>query len=329
MTKLSFNLSNDLDRFDFDTFNVRPEVYLGQRAAYLENGSVVLLREEISFSCFRLQAEVAIPGQDGFCGIVFGAKDSSNYELIYLSPNEIQYDPVMNGSNTWQIYHGNLYQKPIPNITGKWVKLAVEIQPNGAAVYVGEAAVPQMIIPNLQHGNPVGKVGFWGYLPSYIRNLSIEEIRPTNIDKRDIDLQRLSAETFVTEWLVSPTDTIHWTKAIVEENGTLNLNRIYTAEKDSSVIARSTFYIPEERETLITFGYSDRLHLRVNDVSVYQGNWLWDPPGSDGRIRSNFARVPVRWRAGINTIVAEITNSEPFGWGLCMKSGLSDMSFIN
>ena len=166
-------------------------------------------------------------------------------------------------------------------------------------------------------------------MPSYIRNLSIEEIRPTNIDKRDIDLQRLSAETFVTEWLVSPTDTIHWTKAIVEENGTLNLNRIYTAEKDSSVIARSTFYIPEERETLITFGYSDCLHLRVNDVSVYQGNWLWDPPGSDGRIRSNFARVPVRWRAGINTIVAEITNSEPFGWGLCMKSGLSDMSFIN
>ena len=48
----------------------------------------------------------------------------------------------------------------------------------------------------------------------------------------------------------------------------------------------------------------------------------------ESNIRSNIASVPVRWRAGVNTIRAEITNNEFFGWGLCIKTGLSDMSFI-
>ncbi|WP_213527891.1 hypothetical protein [Paenibacillus cisolokensis] len=37
MKKLSFNLWNDLDRFDLGDSNARPGVYLGQQAAYLEN----------------------------------------------------------------------------------------------------------------------------------------------------------------------------------------------------------------------------------------------------------------------------------------------------
>ncbi|ALS28138.1 hypothetical protein IJ21_27420 [Paenibacillus sp. 32O-W] len=329
MTKLSFNLWNDLDRFDLGDSNARPGVYLGQQAAYLEkSGSAVFLRDEIPFTCFRLQAEVAIPEQVGFIGLVFGAKNSHNYELVYLAPEEIQYDPVMNGSMTWQIYNGTMYQKPLPNTTGKWVKFAVEVQPNGAAVYMGEDAFPQLVIPNLQHGDPVGKIGFWGYLPGYIRNLAIEEIQPTPITKRDRDLKRLSTETFITEWMVSPIAENRWTKAVVEENGTLNLNRIYTAEQGSSVQAKSTFYISEEKETLLTFGFSDHLRLWVNEEKVYQGDWRWNPPESDGRIRSNMASVPVRWMAGVNTIRAEITNNEFFGWGLCIKTGLSDMSFI-
>ncbi|WP_199613813.1 hypothetical protein [Paenibacillus alkalitolerans] len=329
MTKLSFNLWNDLDQFDLGNSNARPGVYLGQQATYLEKtGSAVFLHDEIPFTCFRLEAEVAIPEQVGFIGFVFGTKDSKNYELIYLAPEEIQYDPVMNGSTTWQIYNGPMYQKPLPNTTGKWEKFALEVQPNGAAVYMGDDTFPQLVIPNLQHGDPIGKIGFWGFLPSYIRNLSIEEIKPTPITKRERDLERLLTETFVTEWMVSPVTENHWTKAVVEENGILNLNRIYTAEQGSSVHAKSTFYIPEENETLLTFGYSDHLRLWVNDDEVYQGYWIWSPPESDGRIRSDFASVPVRWRAGFNTIRAEITNNEFFGWGLCIKTGLSNMSFI-
>lgn len=80
---------------------------------------------------------------------------------------------------------------------------------------------------------------------------------------------------------------------------------------------------------MLTFGFSDHLRLWVNEVEVYRGDWMWNPPASDGRIRSDFASVPVRWRSGLNTIRAEVTNKELFGWGLSLKTGLSNMSYAN
>lgn len=336
MTKLLWNLWDDLENFDLGNSNARPGVYLDKKALYLEKpGAAVLLRNEVPFECFRLQAEIAIPKEVGFIGLVFGARDLQNYELVYLAPTEIQYDPVMNGSMTWQIYNGPSYQKPLPDTTGKWTIFSVDVQPNGAAVYLGEDHSPQLIISNLQHGGSGGKIGFWGYLPTYIRNLSVAEINPTPIQKRRTNLKQLAAESFVTEWLVSkpyllneqPVVDEHWMKAVVEENGTLNINRIYKAEKGISVQAKSTFYIPEEKDTLLTFGFSDHLRLWVNEIEVYRGDWMWNPPASDGRIRSDFASVPVHWRSGLNTIRAEVTNKELFGWGLSLKTGLSNMSY--
>lgn len=56
MTKLSFNLWNDLDRFDLADSNARPRVYLGQQATYLEKtGSAVFLRNEIPFTAFAFK----------------------------------------------------------------------------------------------------------------------------------------------------------------------------------------------------------------------------------------------------------------------------------
>lgn len=73
-----------------------------KKALYLEKmNSAVFLRNEVKYNYFRLQAEMAIPGEAGFIGLVFGAKDHGNYELMYLAPVEIQYDPVINGSLTW------------------------------------------------------------------------------------------------------------------------------------------------------------------------------------------------------------------------------------
>lgn len=338
MTRLLWNLWDDADKFDLGDSGGRPGEYLGKKGLYLQKTcSAVLLREQLPLECFRLQAEVAIPGTVGFIGLVFGAQNSQNYELVYLAPQEIQYDPVINGSMTWQIYNGPLYQKPLPETTGKWVKFAVEVQPNGAAVYLGDDPEPQLVMSQLQHGGAAGKIGVWGYLPSYIRNFSVEEIKPGPIRKSATDLRQLTAETYITEWMVSqpfssngqPKAQQHWTKAVVEENGTLNVNRLFTAETGIFVQAKTAFLVSEAKETEISFGFSDHLRLWVNDEEVYQGEWRWDPPARDGRIRSDFARVPIRWRAGLNTIRAEISHSEFFGWGLSLRTGLPDMIFLN
>lgn len=309
MTKLQWNLWDDLEPFDLGQVNARPSAYKGHNALYLEGtGSAIFLREKLTFNRFRLQAEVAIPGQVGFIGLVFGAKESHNYELVYLAPVELQYDPIMNDSMTWQIYNGSKYQKPLPNTTSEWVTLSLDVQPNGVAVYLGDDPTPQLVISNLQHGGEIGRIGIWGFLPSYIRNLSIEEIEPTLIEQKTTDLKQLTAETHVTEWMVSepylsgesPAMQDNWIQTTVEENGTLNLNRIYRAEPGITVQAKSKFSIPEEQETLLSFGFSDFIRLWINDEEVYEGSWGWNPPVSDGRIRSDYASVPVSFMKIVN-----------------------------
>jgi len=88
---------------------------------------------------------------------------------------EIQYDPVMNGSCTWQIYNGPPYQAKAPFDPGEGAKLALDVGPNSVAVFVGEQAAPRLVIPNLQLGRSTGRIGVWGYLPGYIRKLTIRE----------------------------------------------------------------------------------------------------------------------------------------------------------
>lgn len=277
MTDLSFTLWNDLDRFEWGDYSVRTGSYRGRQAAYLEQAcSAVFLREDIPYPCYRLQAEVAIPGEVGFVGLIFGAKDVCNYELVYLAPVEIQYDPVMNGSMTWQIYNGPKYQKPLPNTTGKWVNFAVEVQPEGVKVYMGDESAPQLVIPNLKHGIPAGKIGFWGFAPCYIRNLVVEEIQPAPIPQSETDLNQLSADTFVTEWIVSALPGSGWKRAVIEENGILNLNRCFTAKQMSVLQARSIFHLPKEAESYVTLGFSDQVRLWVNEEEIYQGTWCWN-----------------------------------------------------
>ncbi|TBL78199.1 hypothetical protein [Paenibacillus thalictri] len=345
MSVLFNSLHGDLSRLSLGESGAIPGEWKGRGALYFENNDLaapVLLLDEMNAESYRLQIEMACPGPYGFVGLVFGARDAQNFELVYVSPGtddepgEIQYDPIMNGSSTWQIYNGPRYQAPAPMPSGEWTQLAVEVKGRSAAVYVGDSSSPQLFIPNLLHGPCTGKVGVWGYLPSYVRHLTVEDTGSALTLEAPDDLSRLMSETYVTEWLVSgpypygtaiPAD-MSWTKAAVEENGTLNINRLFPADRDVTIQVRSTFSISEDQETMLSFGFSDELRLYMNEQEVYQGEWKWAPPESDGRIRPDHIKLPVSWKAGIYTIRAELTSREGmFGWGLGVRTGLTDISW--
>lgn len=330
MASLTYYPGDELEKWDLGDSGARAAVWNGRKALYMEKmNSAVFLRDEIPFRSFRLRAEVAIPEPIGFVGFAFGAKDTANYELIYLAPEEIQYDPVMNGSMTWQVYNGPSYQKPLPKTTGGWRTFAVEVHPGGAAAYLGDDPEPQLVISNLQHGGAVGKIGLWSFLPCYVSKLTVEELAPVTIQSKAANARQPAEEDFVTEWHVSQPyvqderpEEAHRTKAVVEENGVLNLNRRYKAEQGLCVEACAEISVAEDTESLLTVGFSDRLRLWVNEEEVFQGSWKWNPPASDGRIRPDYAHIPVRWKAGSNTIRAEVANTEFFGWGLAVRTGL-------
>jgi hypothetical protein len=338
MSRLEWDLIEDAAGFDLGDSGAVPGEYLGRKALYLEKpGATVWLLEEVPYTSCRIEIEVAIPGPVGFAGIAFNAQDERNYELVYLAPIEIQYDPIWNGSMTWQIYNGPLYQKPLPDMTGAWAKLAVEVHPEGAIVYLNDDPEPQLVLSNLQHGGERGRIGLWSFLPAYASRLTVTELPPAPLERRATDLQRLAGEGYVVEWRVSSPylqDELlepdeGWMKATVEENGTLNLNRLYAAQHGATVQVESAFELPEETETILSYGYSDCIRLWINGEEVHEGDWRWRPPASDGRIVSDFGSASVRWRSGINTIRAELTNCEAFGWGICVKTGLPAVTYTN
>ncbi|MBD0384703.1 hypothetical protein [Paenibacillus sedimenti] len=47
-------------------------------------------------------------------------------------------------------------------------------------------------------------------------------------------------------------------------------------------------------------------------------------------IRFDIVTIPIKWKAGVNSIRAEVANLEcMFGWGLTVKTGLPNIRYIN
>ncbi|MFK7693872.1 hypothetical protein [Paenibacillus sp. HJGM_3] len=340
VTKRAWSVWDELGAFEVQGMDANPSIWDGRPALYL-NDCTAFLRETFDLSSFRLQADIACPSSLGFAGLVFGARDYETFELVYVSPDhkgrpgEIQYDPFMNGSSTWQVYHGPAYQAAAPLEPGRWSRLTLDVQPNGVAITVGDAPAPQLVIRRLQLGHPVGRIGLWSHLPAYFRNFTVEAAEPYPIEPAVPDLSRLAEDGFVTEWRVSEPYSIQesastvlpdedcWSRALVEENGTLNLNRLYSSEAGRAVQVLCTVHASVQGESVLSFGYSDQIRLWVNGEEVYRGLWKWDPPADDGRIRPNHATATVRLHAGSNTIRAEVASLETiFGWGICLKTDL-------
>ncbi len=334
-------LWDKLDAFDGAEQEYRTGEWRGKRALYLNmDGKPIMHQQELPCDCFRIKAEVAIPEQVGFIGLVFGGMDKDNYELIYLAPEEIQYDPIMNGSMTWQIYNGSAYQHPLSLPSGEWVELAVEVHGRTAAVYLNDESEPRLVIHNLQHGGAGRRVGVWSYLPAYVRNLSVHELPVSSTESDASEASHTASSltsgtvdannaSFIANWQVScpfpagtePMDTqLEWHSAVIEENGTLNLNRLFRATPGSAIRVAAELVVDSSGEYGASFGYSDHLRLWINGEEVYTGKWLWNPPVSDGRIRPDHAAVVLQLQEGRHEIRAEITNYESFGWGLSMQA---------
>ncbi|WP_127589216.1 hypothetical protein [Paenibacillus koleovorans] len=273
-----------------------------------------------------------------FVGLVCGAVDENNFDLVYVSGNNVleypslQYDPIMNGSSTWQIYHGPLYQALVPVPHEEWVKLALHVQPGSIAIYVGESSSPALVIAKPKHRHTNGRqIGVWGTASGYLRHLTVKEAASVEYAVEPALQAPYCGQSVVTEWLVSKQPEYNPVRTAVEANGTLNLNALFTSEQGATVMAACSFELGEEVESpWISFGFSDKLRLWVNGELLYEGSWRWLSPGdiNDGRIRPDTVRLPLYWRKGLNTIRAEVTSEEVhFGWGLAMKVGLPGITF--
>jgi hypothetical protein len=336
MTGLTLDFASGLKDWDVLDANGRIEEWHGRSALYLENGPA-LFQPEMDLTSFALEVELASPGPSAYLGAVFRATDGANYELVYTQPHTsgrwdaIQYDPVFNGSNTWQVYNGPLFQAPADVPTGEWYRLRIEVLGEQALVWAGAAIQPQLRVRRLQHNRCRGRVGLWSYHPGYFSRLTLEPLprQPETITQADAT----ASLPYVSEWAIfGPASSRQrpfsvssdWKRVPTEEHGVLNLNR-HMAKGASEAIAYAyaEVFAPDDLDAMVLFGFSDGLRLWIGNDLVYEGqnHWSENAPGvaGTGYIRADAERVPVTLHAGWNPVLAEVTVDEPFGWGLILR----------
>jgi len=318
----------DVTGLDLFVEDAEPVTWQGRRSLRIKNG-LALVRGVVSGDA-SLELDLGVEAGPAYPGIAFRAADSRNYELVYVQPHTsggwdaVQYDPVFNGGNTWQVFNGPRYQAAGEVPSGRYITLRLDLCGDRAGVSIIDPAGgsqtdrgPVLAIARLAHRRPRGRLGVWTFRPAYFAQMRVGEV----------DRSRLGTpaappplpDDLVRTWLLRGVGPVE-----VEENGTLNLGR-YLADVKEAHLERE-FAASGPAEVKVSFGFSDEIELLVDGARVFTGVNTWsdgDTRQSRGYIElaSNVARVPVG--PGRHSIEAILRSLEPFGWGMALAlSGL-------
>ena len=302
------SLADGLEGWTLEDAQAELAPWLGRQALMLRSGFVLAPVEMAP--PYALKATVSGGLRECYVGFCFHLADAENYETIYLAPQAgdrptgIQYDPVINGSNTWQVFgdaDGLAAGRLRPPLQSEhWHLLALYVWADIAQVHVDEDPSPKAVFP-LRSGLRRGSIGLWGYLPSYVADF---EVRPLSLPPPPFPEPKVAVPTgTVREWLVAQYDErsqafVGPRRARTEHNGTLCLNRLYRAPPRARAMAACDIDVPQRAgQAVLEVGYSDggrvwwddALSTRVNGG----GTRLGQMAGSN-RGRSRFQCPPRR-----------------------------------
>ncbi|MGB5302230.1 MAG: hypothetical protein WBP17_03660 [Gemmatimonadota bacterium] len=118
----------------------------------------------------------ADPAMRGFIGIAFRVDptDPNRYECFYLRPTNARADNQLQRNHSTQyVSHPEypwyrlrdespgMYESYVDLAAGEWTSIRIEVKGTAAALYVGEAEQPVLIVKDLKHGESVGQIGLW------------------------------------------------------------------------------------------------------------------------------------------------------------------------
>lgn len=281
-------------------------------SSVLELNGMIIFPQQMHTDA-TIEVEIFAPAAC-YPGIAFRIDGDSGFELAYSVPHAsnlpdaLQYDPVFNGSNTWQLFNGPCYQKQGIIPTGKWFSLRIDIQGDRAAVHVD--AQPPLIVEKLAHTPTQGAVGLWTFLPALFRNFRIST--PNKIELTGKIPQ--APEGAIMTWKLDDQKKLQ-----CEPNGILNLNRYLPPAKEGVTVSHD-FHLETPGKFSISAGFSDELILNIDGKEIFRGvnqfKGFKDIP-SRGWVTQGENMLQIPLDAGDHKIEAQVKISEPlFGWGL-------------
>ncbi|HUV37086.1 MAG TPA: SMP-30/gluconolactonase/LRE family protein [Patescibacteria group bacterium] len=321
--------------------NARLVDHLGRRCligmAYLE---------DVEFENGVITVDIAVDGRRSYPGFLLRMQSEENYEHVYVRPHRaglysdaVQYTPVINGISCWQLFNGEGCTAAVELPENEWITMRIEVAGRQARVYVGEPAVPVLVVTGLGHGESGGSIGVSGPLDgsAHFSNFSYE-VRddlafppPPPVD---------SPPGLVTDWEMSQSfrfggvefdgypgddllDTIRWQAVRCEHNGLVNVawNHGRSGMEPDVVFARTTLMADHAEVREMQFGYSDAISVFIDGEIVFTGNSAYRSrdPSFLGIIGFNDA-VHLPLKEGKNELLIMV--AEAFGgWGFMFRDG--------
>lgn len=306
---------SDLTILDIHAESAEPVTWNGRRALKLQNGLALLRDRHLAEGSIEL--DLGVESGPAYPGLAFHAADASNYETIYCQPHTsglwdaLQYDPVFQGTNTWQIFNGPRFQAAATVPHGRWLTLRVEVRTGHAVARImGDDTAP-LVVPALAHGPTAGRLGIWTYLPAFFGGM---RIGPAPLGTPPA-WGPAPAPGTVTEWWLEGHGRV-----TAEPNGTLNLNR-YLRQAPDSVATLTHSFQTETGELTLAFGFSDEICIYIDGAEIFSGTNRFTgfaDRSARGYVEPGAHRVPVRISPGCHELRVRLGAREPFGWGLVM-----------
>ncbi|MFC1852305.1 hypothetical protein ACFL27_19075 [candidate division CSSED10-310 bacterium] len=280
--------------FDSDRWELKPgstvEQYLDHKSL---KGSATL--KDLEFGNGIIELDVAFEGGRCYPGVNFRIESAGNNEQFYIRPHRtkqadaLQYTPVFNGLNGWQLYNGEGFTAVADIPYQRWLHIKLVVSGKQAWIYLDNADSPALIITDLKHGVSKGAVGVFGPVngQAHFANFKVEVNDDLTLEtppyantppgvirdwslSQSFKLSQIDFEQYPDEKLAA---TINWQKVKSEPGGLLDIARFEGRKGPGPdcVYAKTTIKADEEHRKQITFGYSDAISIFCNGEILFTG----------------------------------------------------------
>lgn len=318
------------------------ELHLGKPALRLQEGSLLL--EDANFKNGIIEFDIALAQDRYFPAIEFRMQDENNYEQYYVRPHQsgnpdaMQYTPVYNELPSWQLYHGPGYSNAALLPVDRWMHIKLVISGSQGEVYFDQDTTPVLFIHHLKRDVASGmiKLNNAAPVPAWYRNFSYTATDAVTIRSKATPPPPLAASVLTSWGVSSPFDeallknklqltatdtaTLSWKGLKADDQGIIDFSVLAgTAPKKNTVFARVVIQADIPGVKKLTFGFSDRARVYLNNQLLYEGtdNFLSRDYRFLGTI-GYFDAVYLNLKKGPNELWIAV--SENFGgWGIKAK----------
>ncbi len=325
------------------------ETFLGRPALRMCNAEVVA--KDVEFLDGTLEFDLAVSRRRNFPMVGLRRQGVGEYEEFYFRthktelPDAIQYVPAWQGVGGWQLYHGPGFTAKASFPRDEWFPVKIVMSGTRAAVFVGNVAEPQLVVPKLRRESRAGGLEFADSCPQgsvpegeHVAAISNVVLRPGHVPydfaksttkEREIPAGVVPAweisETFVAEKgavRALPDKALRgkWQRVAAEPSGLVVFERYLKLSgkpERETVLARLTVDSAEAGTRRFDFGYSDEVTVFLNGRPIFSGDarYSHDNPRQEGLIGFWQGQLYLPLQKGRNEITLAV--SEVFGgWGV-------------